>query len=199
MQELSFESTEYIDQETFAGWVRRRPRGDVNRYELLNRRVVMTPPAGHPHGSTELNVGFLLKSFVKSLPAARRGRAFGSSQGFELPSGDTVGADASYISPERWRAGPAPEDGKFLRIVPDLVVEILSPSTASRDRGEKRAIYEKNGVREYWLVDPRAQSVRRFVLGDDGYGTGECFEANDCFESVVLDGLSFDVAELFEA
>jgi Uma2 family endonuclease len=44
-----------------------------------------------------------------------------------------------------------------LRIVPDLVVEVLSRKTASQDPGEKKAIYERNGVREYWLVDPRTR------------------------------------------
>ena len=60
----------------------------------------------------------------------------GSSAGYDLPSGDTLEPDVSFLSAARLAAGPAPERGRFLRIVPDLVVEILSDSTAKRDRGE---------------------------------------------------------------
>ena len=59
--------------------------------------------------------------------------------------------DASFVVRARWEAeGPA-EEGRFLRVVPDLVVESLSARTASYDRGEKKAIYETNAVREYWI------------------------------------------------
>jgi Uma2 family endonuclease len=90
----------------------------------------------------------------------RNGKVLDSSQGFELPSGDTVEPDHSFVSNERWDAAPAPKLGEFLKVVPDLVVEVLSQKTASQDRGEKKAIYERNGVREYWLVDPRARAHR---------------------------------------
>lgn len=50
-------------------------------------------------------------------------------------------------------------DDKGIRGAPDLVVEILSPSTASRDHIKKRAIYERHGVKEYWLIDPSSRMV----------------------------------------
>ena len=56
--------------------------------------------------------------------------------------------------------------GEFLRTVPTLVVEILSHSTARRDRTKKKAVYARNGVAEYWIVDPDARSVTVHVLGD---------------------------------
>jgi len=52
---------------------------------------------------------------------------------------------------------------------PDLVVEILSQSTATRDRKLKRATYQKAGVREYWIVDPFEQKVEQLVLQDGIY------------------------------
>ena len=48
--------------------------------------------------------------------------------------------------------------------VPDLVVEVLSPGTARNDRGYKKDIYEKNGVREYWIVDPANRAVEQYIL-----------------------------------
>ena len=47
---------------------------------------------------------------------------------------------------------------------PDLVVEVLSPSTAAKDRGRKRAVYERCGVKEYWLVSPEAKSIEQYLL-----------------------------------
>lgn len=128
----------------------------------------------------------------------RLGKVFGSSQGFELPSGDTVEPDVSFVSRERWEAGPAPVAGKFLRVVPDLVIEILSQSTASRDRGEKKAIYERNGVREYWLVDPNGRSVVVFLLEGGRFDRGRTLTLDDELSSAVVAGFSIDVALLFE-
>jgi Uma2 family endonuclease len=47
---------------------------------------------------------------------------------------------------------------------PDLIVEVLSPSTASKDRGHKRKLYEKCGVREYWIVSPESSSIEVHLL-----------------------------------
>jgi Uma2 family endonuclease len=193
MQDVVFESTRDMSQEEFACWVEKRAT-EPNRYELLNGRVVMTPPAGYPHGEIEGTVVAFLRQHVL---ARKLGRVFASSQGFDLPSGDTVAGDASFVSNERWQAAPEPEPGKFLKVVPDLLVEILSASTASRDRGEKKGIYARNGVREYWLVDPRAREVQ--VLGLDGarYGSSASFASGGRVESRVLPGLEIEVDQLF--
>jgi Uma2 family endonuclease len=53
--------------------------------------------------------------------------------------------------------------------VPDLVIEILSPSSAARDRGSKKDRYERAGVPEYWIVDPAARAVETYVLADGAY------------------------------
>jgi Uma2 family endonuclease len=194
MRPLTFESIETLSQAEFFEWVEERDRaGDQNRYELLNGRVVMTPPAAWPHGESEVDVLVPIATHVR---AHGLGRVFGSSQGFELPSGDTVAGDATFVSNERWQAA-SPVPGKFLRVVPDLVVEILSPSTQSRDRGEKKAIYERNGVREYWLVDNRARRVQHFVLEGGRFHAGTTFEEDQAVASVVLPGLTVPVRALF--
>jgi Uma2 family endonuclease len=134
-----------------------------------------------------------LAPFVR---ARKLGRVFGSSQGFALPSGDPVEPDASFVSKERWAAGPAPVDGEFLRVVPDLVFEIISRGTAAYDRGEKKAIYEANGVREYWIVDTRAREVVGYALDGGAYGRERVFVSNERAASTVLPELAFDVADL---
>lgn len=196
MAQPVFESVETFTQAEFLDLVGQRGRlGDIQHYELLNGRVVMTPPAGYPHGGIEATLLRIIGTFVR---AGGLGRVFGSSQGYELPSGDTVEPDVTFVSEERWRVGPAPVAGKFLGIVPDLVVEILSAGTASRDRGEKKAIYERVGVREYWLVDSRGRTVLRFVSPGDRFDGGVTFVGGDAVESLVLPGLPIPIDELFD-
>lgn len=187
-----FESIESQTVEEFARFVETRAAlDDGYRYELLNGRIVMTPPAGWPHGGIEVRLGAAL------FAVAGEGRVTGSSQGYILPAGHVVEPDVAYISPERW-AACEPEDGAFLPVVPDLVIEILSPKTRSRDRGEKRGLYERAGVREYWLVDPRERQVTVLVAGDDGRYTAEhLFEAGQRASSTVLPALSIDLDELY--
>jgi Uma2 family endonuclease len=195
MRDLVFESTRTVTQPEFAAWVEARARtGDIAHYELLQGRVVMTPPAGYPHGEIESRIHLRLASFVAS---HRLGKVFGSSQGFELPTGDTVEPDLSFVSCERWDAAPPPETGKFLLVVPDFVLEILSPSTATHDRGEKKAVYERAGVREYWLVDGRAREVLAFLLEGTRYGKERVFSAGEEARAEVVGGWVVDVGEIF--
>jgi Uma2 family endonuclease len=192
MIEPVFESIDTLTQAEFAEWVSRRSLHDTNRYELLNRRIVANPSPGYPHGSTVSRVGIVVGSFAR---AGSLGECMGSSQGFELPSGDTVEPDFTFVSNERWRAMPAPEVGKFLRVVPDLVVEILSRSTSSRDRGEKKAIYERNGVREYWIVDPHRGDITLFAHDGSSFDGGRRFGSTESFHSKVLEGLEVRVGD----
>ncbi len=201
MRDLVFESTRTVTQAEFAAWVESRERArDIAHYELLHGRIVMTPPAGYPHGEIGLEIGSMLHEFVR---AKGLGKCFDSSQGFELPTGDTVEPDVSFVSRERWEAAPPPEPGKFLKVVPDLVIEILSPSTASQDRGEKKGIYERAGVREYWLVDSRAREIVVFVLVDGRYGKERIFTPGGTARSEILrtEAAAFEIdpAEVFPA
>jgi Uma2 family endonuclease len=194
MAQTAFRSDESFTQEEFRHWLRERPRGDINHYELLNGRIVMTPPAGWPHGRIEMKIGRKLDEH-----ASRRklGIVLGSSAGFDLPSGDTVEPDVSFISAERLAGGAPPERGKFLRVVPNLVVEILSESTAKRDRTEKKRIYERNGVDEYWILDADRRELTSFHLERGRYGAGKTLVSGRV-RSKLLPGLALDVGELFE-
>ena len=80
---------------------------------------------------------------------------------------------------------------------PDLIVEVLSPSTFRNDRTDKKDLYLRFGVSEYWIVDPKNQSIEVYCLENDAYKmvffaieTGE-------IESKVLEGLKFEVSKIF--
>ena len=81
---------------------------------------------------------------------------------------------------------------------PDLIIEILSPATASRDHILKKAIYEKNGVKEYWLVDPvhRIVSVYRYE-SKSKYGASLIFDDQAKVEIPMFEGLQIDLARVF--
>lgn len=194
MAETAFRSDESFTQWEFWHWLNERPRSDINHYELLDGRIVMTPPAGWPHG----RIGAVLTGAISEHVRARKlGIVCDASTGFDLPSGDTVEPDVSFISSERLAAGPAPERRKFLRVVPTLVIEILSEPTAKRDRTEKKEIYERNGIDEYWLVDPDRREVTVFHLAGGRYDTGAVLPSGP-IASKVLPALTIDANDVFE-
>ncbi|MGH7960638.1 MAG: Uma2 family endonuclease, partial [Candidatus Binatia bacterium] len=149
--------------------------------------------SGWPHG----NVGVKISSALFNVAFPNRlGEVFDASTGYRLPSGDTVEPDVSFISAARFQAGPPPRRGKFLEIVPNLIVEILSTPTAARDRGEKKAIYERNGVDEYWLVDVDRGEIAVYVLTSGRYGPAIVYRGTDRVISSVLPLLSVTVDSL---
>ena len=79
---------------------------------------------------------------------------------------------------------------------PDLVIEILSPSTASRDRELKLGLYARFGVREYWIVDPDESSVQVMELGAEGYDTIGSYDSGEV-ESSVIPGFHIAIDEIF--
>ena len=152
-------------QDEFETWCTAPGAPDAGHFEFLFGCVVAEPPAAWPHGRVGASIGSRLAAFVESRAL---GLCFDSSQGFALPSGDTVEPDVAVVLRATWDAGPPPVYGRFLRVVPDLVVEVLSAATAARDRSVKRAIYEGNGVREYWLVDTRRGEIGVLARSAEG-------------------------------
>jgi len=81
---------------------------------------------------------------------------------------------------------------------PDLLVEILSPGTEERDRGYKKTLYERNGVREYWIVDPEQESIDMFCLGAAGFDTPVRYRLDDELASTVIPDLRIPVVDVFK-
>lgn len=193
MPQTAFRSDEHFTQDEFEEWLADLPSSDINHYELINGAIVMWPPAGWPHGKVGARIGAALSSVVRPHGL---GEVFDASTGYRLPSGDTVEPDVSFISTARLQAGPPPCRGKFLEIVPNLVVEILSTPTAARDRGEKKKVYERNGVDEYWLVDVDRVEITVYVLTAKQYGPATVYRGADQVISSVLPQLSVRVSHL---
>lgn len=81
---------------------------------------------------------------------------------------------------------------------PNLIVEVLSPSTARNDRLLKLNYYEKAGVDEYWIVDDQNRFIEKYVLQSGSYEREEVYDQeNQSFSSTVFPDMSFSVCELF--
>ncbi|MBI9107173.1 MAG: Uma2 family endonuclease [Spirochaetales bacterium] len=80
---------------------------------------------------------------------------------------------------------------------PDLVVEILSDSTAYKDETEKRLLYERSGVREYWIINPGLPEVVSFVRGTAGFLKPEHLSRGETLKSEVLGGFELPLKKLF--
>jgi len=81
---------------------------------------------------------------------------------------------------------------------PDIIIEITSPNTASKDLKEKFVIYEKHGVKEYWIIHPAEKTVLVFKLDDKGrYGKPDTYTSEDRIKVVSLDNLEIDLSTVF--
>ena len=81
---------------------------------------------------------------------------------------------------------------------PDLIVEVLSPGTSVKDLRDKKALYERGGVREYLVVDPLEQYAIRFLLVVDGYDKGTVVAADEVLRSATLETVEVPLWEVFE-
>ena len=82
------------------------------------------------------------------------------------------------------------------RVPPDLAIEILSPGTVRNDRGRKKQLLGRHGVREYWLVDPQAISIEVMALHGDEFVTAGLATGAACIESPLLPALRLSPADL---
>ena len=78
-----------------------------------------------------------------------------------------------------------------------MVVEIVSPATEERDKGYKKSLYSRYGVREYWIIDPKARMVEVYTQDREGFRIVEAFGPDTMIESPLLPALQVGVNELF--
>jgi Uma2 family endonuclease len=84
---------------------------------------------------------------------------------------------------------------------PDMIIEILSPSTSKKDYNEKFHLYEENGVKEYWIINPDAESVEVFVLENEKYfsrGVYSKLDGSTHVDVQIFDNLSMSLQEIFQ-
>ena len=163
---------------------------DGKRHELIDGDHIMTPAPKTNHQNVSGNLFALLHAFVRQ---HNLGRVFAAPFDVVFSDFDVTEPDLIFISREREKI--LTEDNA--RGAPDLIVEILSPSTAEIDRKVKFSLYEKYGVREYWIITPDAEIVQIFALHSGGYELLGNFSGKQELHSKVLSEFSCRAEELF--
>ena len=171
------EYLEWLDEDTFAEWV----DGEVG---------FMSPVTGEHQDL----LGFLYALFRFVVESRQSGAI--RTEPFQMKTGpDLPGRSPDILFLARENAGR--EKPTFLDGPADLVVEIVGPDSRTRDRKTKRAEYERGGVREYWIVDPRRDQAEFLALNPEGRYQALPIETG-IVRSVVLDGLWLDVGWLWQ-
>ena len=135
---------------------------DGLRHELLDGEHFVSPTPRIPHQRISQRLSFAMTAFVGEHGL---GEVFVAPLDVILSEHDVLEPDLLFVSEARREILQ-----DWVRGAPDLVVEVLSPSTRSRDLGIKRRIYRDRGVREYWIVDPDAEAVEICRFGSDAAG-----------------------------
>ena len=163
---------------------------DDERWELIDGVLIEMPSPTVPHQRVSRKVGTRLDIFVD---AGSLGEIFYAPIDVVLSDTVVVQPDLVFVSNERADIITHAN----IQGVPDLVVEIRSPSTAGHDEVTKRALYERYGIPEYWLADPEAQTVTVLLLGENGYEVTGIYAKGDTLTSPTLEGFSIDLNEIF--
>ena len=160
------------------------------RYELLDGDLVMTPAPGERHQRASMLLASRLFLYVSE---NRLGRVYSAPFDVMLSDTDVVQPDLLFVSNERAHVFTAAN----VQGAPDLVVEILSPSTAERDLTFKRRLYARHGVSEYWIVDTDAGSVTVLLLREGEFEAVGEYGPGGTLTSPVLPGFELRVDDMF--
>ncbi|MDZ7264032.1 MAG: Uma2 family endonuclease [candidate division KSB1 bacterium] len=164
---------------------------DGNSYEIIEGELIMSPAPHTIHQQVSLNVVIELTHFVRN---ANAGKVFYAPTVVILSKRDIVQPDILFVS--RQKTDIIKE--KNINGVPDLIIEILSPATGYNDLIEKKELYEKFGVQEYWIVDPKKRRVDVYVHNGEKFESMQRIEKNGVLASQVLKGLEIKCAKIFE-
>ena len=160
------------------------------RYELLDGELIMVPSPTWPHQRTELKLGSRLGGFVER---NELGETATAPLDVILSDTDVVQPDLLFVSHERTHI----ITHNNIQGAPDLVVEILSPSTAQRDLTFKRRLYAKHGVKEYWQVNIDDRQVTVLSLGGNDYVVTAIYGSGETLTSPILPGFTLAIDEIF--
>jgi len=173
---------------------------DDKRRELIDGFAHMMAGPLRIHAQLSLNISLGIKSFLKN--NKRKCQVYHAPFDVRLPLNGSNDDNKIYdvVQPDICVVCDLNKlDDRGCIGAPDLIVEVLSPSTLKYDWNYKFNLYEKAGVKEYWIVDPKAKMISVFLLQSDGkFDNGTFYECNQKAPVFIFEGLEIDLNELFE-
>jgi Uma2 family endonuclease len=162
---------------------------DDRRYEIIDGNLLMAPAPDTWHQDSSRKLFRLVDRFVMK---NRLGEVFYAPIDLVLDVENTVQPDLIFV--------PSAKAGMIQRRaifgIPDLLVEIISPSSVRRDRYDKKELYARFGVKEYWIGDPANKALEILTFKEGHYDLHCCAEEKGKLTSLVLPGLEFDLTEI---
>jgi Uma2 family endonuclease len=163
---------------------------DDVRYELIEGELLMTPSPVTRHQRISRKIEFILEKFVTE---NNLGEVFYAPMDVYLDDENVVEPDILFISKERLNI----IGEKNIQGAPDVVIEIISESSAYRDMVQKKKLYAKYGVKEYWIVIPEEGSIEIYALADNKYNLRRAYNKDETLESLFLKGLNIQLGCIF--
>ncbi len=161
-------------------------------YELLNGEVVKRSAPSPLHQRISRRLSFKIESLIQEKGL---GELFYSPIDVFLDDHNVPQPDLIFIKKERLDIVNLEE---AIMGMPDLVIEILSPSSIKRDRFQKMAIYEQFKAPEYWIVDPANSSIEVYTLKDDKLEIASFAAQEGSVQSAAVGGWELEVKDIFE-
>ena len=160
-------------------------------YQLIEGELIHEPAPTVSHQRLVLRLARLIAAHVEE---HQLGEIFISPIDVYLSDVNTFQPDVAFVDMKRLDIVKE----KNIQGAPDLVIEVLSPSTAYYDLRRKKEIYALNGVREYWIVDPIKKCVEVYLLNENSLDLAITVSDSGRIESFVIKSFSVDWAELFD-
>jgi Uma2 family endonuclease len=162
---------------------------DGTRYEIIEGELYEMPAPNSAHARAVIRLAYALFPILVRLG----GELLTAPLDVFFAGANPVQPDLVGILPD----GPARVVKRGVEGPPDLLIEVLSPSNRDHDELTKRALYGLAGVREYWIVDPEAETVEIFTLDRDALHTVTVASGGDTLVSPLVGSLSITVESLF--
>ena len=163
---------------------------DHLRRELIDGELYVTPSPVRRHQRAVVRIASVLLAFADE----HGGEVLPAPADVVFSASTVVEPDVVFVGPDRVRLLT---DGRFVDIAPDLVVEVSAPATRRLDLVKKRALYEREGVGEYWFVDLEADQVDVHRLDETGhYGSPTSLGLSASLTCLAAPGLELRVADV---
>jgi Uma2 family endonuclease len=160
--------------------------------ELINGEVIVSPTPRPVHQSIVVRLSRFISNLVIPNDLGELQVAPSEVHFDEI---NTVQPDLFFVSKDNDHCKIG--DAGWWEGAPDLCIEIISPSSTRYDRADKFNLYQKHGVREYWIVEPDAHLIEVYTLAGDAYQRVGAYVEGETFNSSILPDLSIPVTEVF--